>query len=139
DVILALPNALSGVAVPGAGFLHDALLDAKLDQLTLARDPLTIEDLELRLLERRGHFVLHHLYPGFVADDFVTFFNGANPADVEPHRGVELERVATRGRLRVAEHHADFHPDLVDEDDKSVRALDIGGELAQSLRHQPSL
>jgi hypothetical protein len=52
---------------------------------------------------------------------------------------VELERVAAGGGLGVAEHHADLHADLVDEDDDGVRALDVAGELAQRLRHQARL
>ena len=40
----------------------------------------------------------------------------ADAAHVEAHRGVELERVAARRRLGVAEHHADLHADLVGED-----------------------
>ena len=35
-------------------------------------------------------------------------------------RGVELERVAAGGGLRAAEHHADLHADLVDEDDQDA-------------------
>ena len=38
-----------------------------------------------------------------------------------------------------AEHHADLHADLVDEDDHRVRALDVAGQLAQRLRHQARL
>jgi hypothetical protein len=41
--------------------------------------------------------------------------------------------------LRVAEHHADLHADLVDEDDERVGALDVGGELAQRLAHEAGL
>ena len=39
----------------------------------------------------------------------------------------------------IAEHHADLHADLVDEDDDRVRALDVAGELAQRLRHEARL
>ncbi len=67
------------------------------------------------------------------------FLDRADAADVEPHRGVELERVAAGGGLGVAEHHADLHPDLVDEDHQRIGALDVGGELAQRLAHQPRL
>ena len=51
-------------------------------------------------------------------------------ADVQADRGVELERVAAGGRLGVAEHDADLHADLVDEDDRAVGFLMGGGELA---------
>ena len=58
---------------------------------------------------------------------------------VEAHRGVELERVAAGGGLGVAEHHADLHADLVDEDDGGARLRDRARELAQRLAHQPRL
>jgi hypothetical protein len=48
--------------------------------------------------------------------DLVALLDRADAADVEAHRGVELERVAAGGGLGVAEHHADLHADLVDED-----------------------
>ena len=71
-----------------------------------------------------------------VADDLVTVLDGTDAADVEAHGRVELEGVATGGRLWAAEHHAYLETDLVDEDDDGVRALDVTGELAQRLRHQ---
>src|SRR5207237_8020297 len=37
-VVLALPDLLAVVRVPGAGFLDDVLRDAELDHLALARD-----------------------------------------------------------------------------------------------------
>ncbi len=83
--------------------------------------------------------VLHHLDLGFVADGLVALLDGAGAADVQAHRGVELERVAARRGLGAAEHDADLHADLVDEDDHAVGLLDGGGELAQRLAHQPRL
>src|SRR5204863_4589634 len=61
------------------------------------------------------------------------------PSDVEPDRGIELQRAATCGRFRRAKHYADLFPDLVDEDDDGARAGDGGGELAQRLRHEARL
>src|SRR5690606_40763697 len=65
---------------------------------------LAVHDVELGLLEWRSDLVLDHFDAGFVADDLVAFFDGADAADVEPHRRVELERVAARGGFGVAEH-----------------------------------
>ena len=81
-------------------------------------------------LEGRGHLVLHHLDLGLVADHLVALLDRAGAADVQAHRGVELEGVTAGGGLRAAEHDADLHADLVDEDDDAVGALDVGGELA---------
>jgi hypothetical protein len=63
----------------------------------------------------------------------------ADAADIQAHRGVELQRIAAGGGFGVAEHHADLHADLVDEDDHAVGALDVAGQLAQRLAHQAGL
>ena len=39
----------------------------------------------------------------------------------------------------IAEHDADFHADLVDENHDGVRPLDVAGQLAQRLRHEARL
>src|SRR5690606_240924 len=141
DFLVLLQEVAAGalVGVPGAGLLDDALADAEVDDLAFAGDARAVHDLELRLAEGRGHLVLHDLDTGHVADDFLAALDGADAAYVEPHGGVELERVAAGGGLRVAEHHAELHADLVDEDDDGVRALDVAGELAQRLRHETRL
>src|SRR6185312_2966012 len=138
-VVLALPYAIALVRVPGAGLLDDALRGAELDDFALAGDPLAVHDLEFSLAERRRHLVLHNFDARHVADDLVAVLDGADAADVEADGAIELQRVAAGGRLRVAEHHADLHADLVDEDDDGVGALDVAGELAQRLRHQARL
>src|SRR5215469_1423941 len=138
-IVLALADAIALVGIPRAGLLDDALRGAELDDLALAGDPLAVHDLELRLAEGRRHLVLHHLDARHVADDLVAILDGTDAPDVEADRGVELQRVAAGGRLRIAEHHADLHADLVDEDDDGVGALDVAGELAQRLRHQARL
>src|SRR6266851_1967022 len=138
-VVLALADLVAVVRVPGAGLLDDVMRHAKLDDFAFTRNTFTVENIEKRLAKRRRDLILDHLDPRFVADDFLTALDRANAADVEPDRGVELERVAAGGRLRIAEHHSDFHPDLIDENDQYIGALDIRRELAQRLTHQPSL
>src|SRR5206468_9819113 len=59
--------------------------------------------------------------------------------NVETHGRVELERLATGGRLRIAEHDADLLAQLVDEDDRGLRARYRAGELAQRLAHEARL
>ena len=138
-VLLALADALVVVAVPGTGLLDDAFLNAEVDDLAVAVDAFAVEDLELRLAERRRDLVLHHLDAGFVADHLVAVLDGADAADVQTHGGVELERVAAGGGLRRTEHDADLHADLVGEDHQRVGVLDAAGHLAQRLAHQPRL
>ena len=101
--------------------------------------PAVVEDVELRLPEGRRHLVLHHLDARAVADHLLAVLERRDAPHVEPHRGVELERVAAGGGLGVAEHHADLHADLVDEDHRGVRLRDGARELAQRLAHQPRL
>src|SRR3970040_632195 len=138
-ILLALADALPLVAEPGTGFLDDVVFAAEVDDLAFTRDAVAIENLELRGPERRRHFVLDDLDARLVAQDFLAFLDGSRAACAEPHRGIELERVAARRRLRIAEHDADLHADLVDEDDEAIRALNVAGELAQRLRHQTRL
>src|SRR5450631_2970959 len=138
-VVLALADLLALVGVPGAGLLDDAVVDAHLDDLTLARDALVVEDVEVRRLERGRDLVLHDLHAGLVADHLFAALDRADAADVDAHRGVELERVAAGGGLGIAEHDPDLHADLVDEDDERVGAPDVGGELPQRLAHEARL
>src|SRR4051794_21892774 len=138
-VFATLPNALAVIRVPGAGFLDDTGLHAEIDQFAAFRDALAVHDVEIDGLERRRHFVLDDLDAGLVADDLVALLDRADAADIEPDRGVEFERVAAGRRLRAAEHDADLHPDLVDEDDHRPRPRDRAGQLAQGLAHQPRM
>src|SRR6266853_2815148 len=138
-VVLALADLVAVVRVPGAGLLDDVMHHAKLDDFAFTRNTFTVENIEQRLAKRRSDLVLDHLDPRFVADDFLAALDRTYAADVEADRGIELERVAAGGRLRVAEHHSDFHPDLIDKNHQHVGALDIRRELAQRLTHQPGL
>jgi hypothetical protein len=52
------------------------------------------------------------------AGDHVAVLDGGNAADIDAHRGVELERAAAGGGLGVAEHDADLLADLVDENER---------------------
>src|SRR5438093_7193659 len=138
-VLAALADAVAAEGVPGPGLLDDALLGRDVDQLSLLGDAGAVQDVELRLAERRRHLVLHHLHLGAAADHLVAVLEGAEAADVEPDRGVELERVAARRGLRVAEQDAHLHAELVDEDDDRPRLGDGARQLAERLRHEPRL
>ena len=91
------------------------------------------------MLERRRHLVLKHPDAGLVADDLVAILDCADAADVEANRRIEFERVAAGRGFRGAEHHADLHADLVDEDHQRVGLLDVGRHLPQRLAHQARL
>ena len=138
-VLPTLAELLALVGVPGARLLDDAEVDADVEQRALAADALAVHDVELGLPERRGHLVLHDLDPGAVADDLDAVLDGLDAADVEPDRRVELQRPAAGRGLGRAEHHADLLAQLVDEDADGVRLVEVGGELAQRLGHEPGL
>ena len=102
-------------------------------------DALTEHDVELGLLERRGHLVLHHLDSGAVAQSLLAVLELCGLAHVDADGGVEFQCVTTCRGLRVAEHHADFLPELVDEYAAGVGLGDVGRQFPQCLAHQPCL
>src|ERR1700722_5418648 len=136
NVVLTLPDAIALIGVPRPGLVDDAVRAGEVDDLTFAGDALSVHDLELSLAERRGALVLHDLHARHVAGHFLPLFDGADATDIETHGGIELQRVTTGRGLRTAEHDADLHADLVDEDDDGVRALYVARELTQGLRHE---
>src|SRR4029077_4483579 len=124
-VVLALADAAALVGVPSAWLFDDPERAAGIADLALARDALPVHDLELRLPERRRHLILHHLVASHVAGEFLAVLDRTDaPAD-GGRRGIDLRRVGAGGGFRVAEHHADLHAHLVDEDDDGVRAADV--------------
>ena len=100
---------------------------------------MTKQNVKLGGFEGWRHFVFHHFHFCFVANRIVAFFDGAGAANVQAHRGVELQRIATSGGFWAAKHDANFHADLVDENDHAIGFLDVRGELAQGLTHQTGL
>ena len=138
-VLAPLADALAAEGEPGARLLDDAGLDAQIDQLAGLGDALAVHDVELDLLEGRRHLVLDDLDAGLVADHLLALLDLADAADVEAHGGVELQRIAAGRRLGVAEHDADLHADLVDEDHHALGLGDRGRQLAQRLAHQARL
>ncbi len=115
------------------------MLHAHVDQAALAADALAVEDVELGLLEGRRDLVLDDLDAGTVADRVRAVLEGLDTADVEAHGGVELQRAATGGGLRRAEHHTDLLAELVDEDRGGLGLVERTGDLTERLAHQAGL
>src|SRR5205085_660011 len=120
-VLASLADPLAVIGVPRARFFDDASGDAKIDELARFRDTLAIHDIELDLLEGRRHLVLDDLDPRLVADHFVAILDLSDAADIETDGSVEFERIAARSGFGRAEHDADLHADLVDEDHHALR------------------
>src|SRR5262249_18214070 len=110
--LATLADALPAEREPRAGLLDDALLGAEVHEVPFVGDALAVDDVELRLAERRRELVLHDLHARAIPDRRGAVLQRADAPDVQAHGGVELQRVPTRGGLRITEHHADLHADL---------------------------
>src|SRR5215472_1582040 len=126
-VLLALPQLVALVGVPGTGFAHDSLLDPQVDQAALPADPESEKNIEFCAAERRGALVLDDLDPGTAADRLCAVLEGLDPPHVQPDRGVELERPPAAGRFRAVVDH-----DAVDE--VAVRSLHLDVEAVHGPR-----
>src|SRR3954469_8050553 len=139
DVLLALAELVALVRVPGAGLADEALLDPGVDEAALAAEAGAPQEVELGLLERRGHLVLDDLDTHPAADRLGALLEGLDAADVEPDRRVELQGAATGGDLGRAVDDADLLAQLVDEDRGGAGVVQRTGDLAQRLAHQAGL
>src|SRR5438105_13452938 len=74
-VLAALAEPLAAVGEPRAALLDNALFDADVDQVAVARHALAVHDVELRLAERGGDLVLYHLHARAPARDDVAVFD----------------------------------------------------------------
>jgi hypothetical protein len=119
-IVLALADLFTLVRIPGPGFLDQFVGDPEFDDFTGAGNAFAVKNVENGFAEGRGNLVLDDLDLGFVTNHFVTALDRADATDVEADGGVELERVAAGGGFRRAEHDADLHPDLVDEDHQRI-------------------
>ena len=95
---------------------------------------MAVDDIEGGHLEGRGHLVLDDLDPGAGTDGRVLVLERLQAADVKAHGGIKFESVAARGPA-VAET-ADFHADLVDEDDSGMGFMDGPREAAHGVGHE---
>src|SRR6266404_316143 len=138
-VFAALAHAFASVADPGAGLFQDTFVHAEVDEVAFAGDTFAVENVEFGFAEGRGDFVFYDFGASAGADDAVAVLDGLNATNVNAHGGVKLQGAAAGGGFRIAKHDANFFPDLVDEDEASLRFGDDGGEFAQGLRHQARL
>src|SRR4029450_483985 len=138
-VLATLPEPLLVEAEVRAGLLDGLSLEPGVEHRAFPGDARAVDDVELRLLERRGDLVLHDLDADAVADRFDALLERLDAPDVEADRRIELERPAAGRRLGVPEHNADLLPELVREDRDRVGAGQRAWELAQALPHQPGV
>jgi hypothetical protein len=115
-LVAALADLGAVVGVPGAGLLDEAELLGSVDQLAELVDADAVEDLEVRLAERRRELVLDDLDLALAADRLVAALDRLLAPDVEADRTIELQSVATCGRLRIAIDDSDLLSQSIDED-----------------------
>ena len=68
-----------------------------------------------------------------------VFLEGCYAPQVDADGAVEFQGVAACGGFGVAEHHADFHTNLVYENQSGFAFGDYGGEFPHRLAHQSCL
>src|SRR5258705_475504 len=88
-LLAARSDALASDLEPDTALLDQPPLDPEVEQLVRPRDADAVQDVELRLPERWGQLVLHHLDPRAVADHLLAGLDRADAADGEADRGVE--------------------------------------------------
>ena len=76
---------------PGARLLDDSGLDPEIHQFPGLGDAFAIHDVELDLLEWRRDLVLDDFDAGLIADHLFAILDGADAANIEADRGIELE------------------------------------------------
>src|SRR5687767_7567303 len=138
-VLAALSEALVAVAEVRAGLLDELPLDGDIEDASLPRDAIAVDDVELGLLEGWRHLVLHDFDANAVADRLHALLQRLDAADVEADRGVELQRPPARSRLGVSEHDPDLLAQLIREDRDGAGAVERPRELAERLAHEPCL
>src|SRR5687768_2007150 len=132
-VFPALSKPLAAIGEPCAALFDDALDHSEVEQVAFARDAFAVHDVELRLAERRRHFVLHDFDASTPADYGVAILDASDAANVDAHRRIELERPPTGRRFGIAEHDADFFTQLIDENQTGLRLRHRAGQLSQRL------
>src|SRR5262249_6854748 len=78
-VLLALPQLVALIGVPGAGFAHDSLLDPEIDQATFLADPDPEQDVALSAPAGRRQLFVASLGPGGAAARLGPVFEGLDP------------------------------------------------------------
>src|SRR5215471_7889675 len=104
DVFAPLAETLAAIREPRARFFDDPLVDRQVEQVAGPRNALAVHHVELRLAEGRGDFVLDDLHARTATDDHIAVLDARYAADIHPHRRIEFQRAAARGRFGIAEH-----------------------------------
>src|SRR6185295_11916337 len=127
-IFATLAEPLTFEAEPRPALFHDLMFNGKIKQIAFPRNSFAIHYVELGFLEWRRQFVLDHFDPCAIAYNRIAVFDRACAPNVEPHRGVELQRAPAGRGFGAAKHHADLLANLVYENQTSVRTRHNGGQ-----------
>src|SRR5882757_642759 len=104
-VLPALPDLVAIQEVPGPGLHDDPPLGRGVEQRPFLRDAVAVLDVKLGLPEGGTDLGLYNLDPHPGTDNLLPVLDVLDLADIEPDRGVELERPpAGSGFGRVVHH-----------------------------------
>ena len=130
---------IATIREPRSRLLHDIDLQRHVKYRSFFGNPLAVQHVELSSLEWWSHLVLDDLDLGAVAHSLVAVLDGLDATNIHADGRVELQRLATGGRFRIAEEHADLLAKLVDEDGRGARLSQSASHLTQCLAHQSRL
>ena len=139
SALTPLSDPLLAERIPGSRPAHQSLLHTEVEYVPVIGDPDIEYDVELGLSKWRGHLVLDDLDDGTVPTHIAIGLDGADTADVETNRRIELQRSSTGSGLRTAKHDTDLLADLIDEDHGGLGTMDDASQLSQRLTHQSCL
>src|SRR5690606_8027255 len=132
-ILAPLAEPFAPIGEPGTALFDNVVRRGQIDKVAGVRDALAVHNIELAFAKRRSDLVLDHLDPGAVADNLVAVFDRADAANVQPHAGVKLQRLAARRRFRRAKEYTDLFPKLIDKDKGRSRTRDYRRDLSQRL------
>src|SRR5262249_2704720 len=138
-ILASLSEPLVAEAEIRARLREDLPVERRVEHCAFPGDAGAVDDVELRLLERRCGPVLHDLDAPPVTERLDAVLERLDAADVEANRRVELQRATAGCRLGVPEHDADLLAQLVREDADRVGAIERAGELPKRLAHEARL
>ena len=116
SLVAALTKPRFSVAEPGTALLDNSIIDSHVDQVADQTDSASAQHVELSDSERRGDLIFDNLRLHPDSDGFLTIFQRGDATNIDSGLAVEFQRATARSRFRTAKHHADFLPNLVDED-----------------------
>ena len=135
NVFLALTETCSLIGEPRTALIHDFKSYTHVDKTAFAGNAFAVHNIEFSLFERRSNFILNDFNTCAAADWVVALFYRIDFAHVKTDGSIEFQRTAARCRFRIAEHHADFFADLVDENSRRAGFAQYAGQFAHRLRH----